>query len=300
MVNVWKTGPPLTVANEGELNAGLGAASPEDLSLLEREDSGELHVMYMGMPLYYFASDEAAGDTTGQARGDVWWVVNPPLLRSRTTDSLGEVLTGRDDTTLYTFANDEMNVSNCDGRCAINWPPLLAASEVDLESMGDMMMDGVSIIERSDNTMQVAYNGQPLYYFIRDGVPGDVNGHERGDNWFVVALDMEMMDGDMTDDEMMAACTVTAGSNVNLRTGPGTNYAIAGSLTTDMNPAVVGQAIGSDNFVWWNLDSGAWVRSDIVTEDGDCESSPIVNAPAPPPTIEPQAAIPEPETTQEP
>jgi len=30
-----------------------------------------------GWPLYYYAGDAAAGDTTGQAVGGVWWVVDP-------------------------------------------------------------------------------------------------------------------------------------------------------------------------------------------------------------------------------
>ena len=63
--------PPLT----GEVTAGDGA----DESLLgtsERED-GTTQVTYAGKPLYYFAGDQAAGDTNGQAVGDIWWVVGP-------------------------------------------------------------------------------------------------------------------------------------------------------------------------------------------------------------------------------
>jgi predicted lipoprotein with Yx(FWY)xxD motif len=61
--------PPLT----GEAEAGDGV----DESLLgtsERED-GTPQVTYAGKPLYYFAGDQAAGDTNGQAVGDIWWVV---------------------------------------------------------------------------------------------------------------------------------------------------------------------------------------------------------------------------------
>jgi predicted lipoprotein with Yx(FWY)xxD motif len=63
--------PPLT----GEATAGDGV----DESLLgtsERED-GTTQVTYAGKPVYYFAGDQAAGDTNGQAVGDVWWVVGP-------------------------------------------------------------------------------------------------------------------------------------------------------------------------------------------------------------------------------
>ena len=65
--------PPLTV--EGDPVAGEGT----DGSLLgtsERTD-GSVQVTMDGHPLYYFAGDEAAGDTNGQGVGDVWFVVSP-------------------------------------------------------------------------------------------------------------------------------------------------------------------------------------------------------------------------------
>jgi predicted lipoprotein with Yx(FWY)xxD motif len=65
--------PPLLT--EGEPTAGEGA----DAALLgttERAD-GDTQVTYNGWPLYYFVNDEAAGDTTGQAAGEVWYVVSP-------------------------------------------------------------------------------------------------------------------------------------------------------------------------------------------------------------------------------
>lgn len=38
---------------------------------------GELQVTINGMPIYYFAEDEAPGDTNGQGANDVWYVVAP-------------------------------------------------------------------------------------------------------------------------------------------------------------------------------------------------------------------------------
>lgn len=38
---------------------------------------GTKQVTLNGLPLYYFAGDAAAGDTTGQGLGGVWWVVAP-------------------------------------------------------------------------------------------------------------------------------------------------------------------------------------------------------------------------------
>lgn len=56
------------VAGDGVDEALLGTT--------ERDD-GDVQVTYDGQPLYYFASDEAAGDTNGQGVGDVWYVVDP-------------------------------------------------------------------------------------------------------------------------------------------------------------------------------------------------------------------------------
>lgn len=38
---------------------------------------GEPQVTLNGWPLYYFAGDEAPGDTNGQGVNDVWWVLTP-------------------------------------------------------------------------------------------------------------------------------------------------------------------------------------------------------------------------------
>ena len=45
------------------------------LDTTERDD-GELQVTYAGQPLYYFAADQAPGDTEGQGLNDVWYVVD--------------------------------------------------------------------------------------------------------------------------------------------------------------------------------------------------------------------------------
>jgi predicted lipoprotein with Yx(FWY)xxD motif len=65
---IW---PPLTVtAAAGD---GVDAAL---LGTVTRDDGSE-QTTYNGWPLYYFASDAAAGDTNGQGVNDVWYVVDP-------------------------------------------------------------------------------------------------------------------------------------------------------------------------------------------------------------------------------
>lgn len=47
-----------------------------ELGTIETPD-GELQVTINGMPIYYFAEDEAPGDTNGQGVNEVWYVVAP-------------------------------------------------------------------------------------------------------------------------------------------------------------------------------------------------------------------------------
>lgn len=79
------------------------------------------------------------------------------------------VLVGPNNMTLYTFDKDSSGKSVCNGPCAINWPPLMAA-ETDKAS-GDY-----TIIVRDDGTKQWAAKGKPLYYWVKDSKPGDKTG----------------------------------------------------------------------------------------------------------------------------
>jgi predicted lipoprotein with Yx(FWY)xxD motif len=68
---VW---PPVT----GSATAGAGAMSA-DLGTITRSD-GTKQVTYKGHPLYFFASDHAAGDVNGQgikSFGSAWYVLAP-------------------------------------------------------------------------------------------------------------------------------------------------------------------------------------------------------------------------------
>lgn len=63
-------------------------------------------------------------------------------------------------------------------------------------------------------------------------------------------------------------CTFTVTVPVaTLRTGAGTTFETAGSLSNGDTLHVVGQATGDDGFVWWQGEDGNWVRSDLGTSD---------------------------------
>ena len=80
--------------------AGEGVSSPL-LGTINRDD-GLTQVTYNGDPLYYFAADEKPGDTLGQNRGDVWFVI-PLAEQSEMT------LGASKDDTLYETSGGEFN-----------------------------------------------------------------------------------------------------------------------------------------------------------------------------------------------
>jgi predicted lipoprotein with Yx(FWY)xxD motif len=88
----------------------------------------------------------------------------------------GKVYTDGQGMTLYTFDKDAAGKSNCDGDCAVKWPPFKAESGA--EADGDW-----TLVERSDGTMMWAYDGKPLYTYEGDKKAGDMTGDGVGEVW---------------------------------------------------------------------------------------------------------------------
>lgn len=86
------------------------------------------------------------------------------------------VLTDANGMTLYIFVKDAPGKSNCNGRCAQAWPPLLA---------DEVAGENFSIVTRDDGSKQVAYKEMPLYLWVRDENPGDTKGEGVGNVWLV-------------------------------------------------------------------------------------------------------------------
>lgn len=88
------------------------------------------------------------------------------------------VLVGPNGMTLYTFDRDAMGSgkSVCNGPCATNWPPFMAASGA--SASGDW-----SIVTRDDGARQWAYKGKPVYYWVRDARAGDRTGDGVNNVW---------------------------------------------------------------------------------------------------------------------
>jgi predicted lipoprotein with Yx(FWY)xxD motif len=101
---------------------------------------------------------------------------------------IGDFLTDGAGRTLYVFDDDSASPprSNCNGSCAVAWPPLL------IKSPGKVFPNGVNpkiigYVERADHTCQVTVNGHPVYFFVADAKPGDINGQGVNGKWFAAA-----------------------------------------------------------------------------------------------------------------
>jgi predicted lipoprotein with Yx(FWY)xxD motif len=102
--------------------------------------------------------------------------------------SLGQVLVDGRGMTLYLFEKDTGTTSMCDGSCAQFWPPLTTKGAA---KAGTGVAAGkLGTTTRSDGSMQVTYNGHPVYFYAGDQKPGDVNGQGQnafGALWYVLS-----------------------------------------------------------------------------------------------------------------
>lgn len=152
---VW---PPLLASDD--------AVEVGKWSLAERAD-GSKQWAYDGFPLYTSHLDEKAGDVLGGTKirsggdGGVVRVPAGPLPDippgfKVLTSSTGRLLVNDDDYSVYSWIDDEPNVSNCVTECLNSWTPI-RAPQVAADS-GDW-----TIIKHPSGINQWAYRSKPLY-----------------------------------------------------------------------------------------------------------------------------------------
>jgi predicted lipoprotein with Yx(FWY)xxD motif len=100
---------------------------------------------------------------------------------------LGTVLVTFEGMTLYDFHKDQGGESSCYDACAAAWPPLLTEGNPQAQGAAERSMLGTT--ERKDGTVQVTYNGWPLYTYAGDQAPGEANGNDIdqfGAEWYAL------------------------------------------------------------------------------------------------------------------
>jgi predicted lipoprotein with Yx(FWY)xxD motif len=111
----------------------------------------------------------------------------PSTIGTRNTP-LGQILVDGNGRALYLFEADKGNASSCYDACAGVWPPLTTKG-APMASAG-IKQSLLATTARKDGSMEVVYNGHPLYYFISDKQAGDTTGQglsSFGADWYVLS-----------------------------------------------------------------------------------------------------------------
>ncbi len=151
-----------------------------------------LAVVVVGGGFYWYSGTAQAPSapaydtqaTQPTAQGDGTPVGQNLILGQNTSATLGSYLSGYNGMTLYTKSTDTTTTSSCTGACEAAWPPYTVASANDI-NLPAGLTGKVGTITRADGSLQVTYNGSPLYYYASDTKPGDVSGEGLGGTWRV-------------------------------------------------------------------------------------------------------------------
>jgi predicted lipoprotein with Yx(FWY)xxD motif len=98
---------------------------------------------------------------------------------------LGTYLVGYTGMTLYTYEKDTGASSTCYAQCAATWPPYIVSSSDTINTQYGVNASKASIITRADGTLQVVYDGHPLYFYSGD-TQETTNGQGQGGVWYVI------------------------------------------------------------------------------------------------------------------
>ena len=163
---------PLTVVALALVGLSLAACTEQQTATTGGDD-----------PAATATTDTASGNTGAASGGGA-------VVQVAQNDTLGSYLTDADGRALYLFQKDQQGSgeSTCYDACAGAWPPFTAeqGSPVARAAAADSLL---STFERRDGTMQVAYNGWPLYYFAQDQGAGQLKGQDVmgfGAEWYLL------------------------------------------------------------------------------------------------------------------
>ncbi|PJJ09388.1 putative lipoprotein with Yx(FWY)xxD motif [Flavobacterium sp. 1] len=193
---VW---PPFYLDNLTADKLGTGLTFSDFATITTT--SGKKQVTYKGWPLYYYAPSvngtntaEAAGKTTGDGVGGVWFVAKPDysimIVKSQLLghdgknyksdytvgDGLTTYFTDAKGLTLYAFKNDNFNKNNFTKADFSNnavWPIYETDKIVVPSTLDKSKFSVITVFGKS----QLTYNGWPLYYFGQDA---SVRGANKG------------------------------------------------------------------------------------------------------------------------
>jgi len=133
----------------------------------------------------------AAGSGVAQAGAHVQAASAAQIATTATVSlrstAYGKILVNGKGDTLYLWAKDKKNKSECSGPCLVVWPFLIISGKptagpgVNKKLLGTIKVKGGH---------EVTYNGWPLYTYVSDTRPGVISGEGNtsfGAPWWVVS-----------------------------------------------------------------------------------------------------------------
>jgi predicted lipoprotein with Yx(FWY)xxD motif len=172
----------LTACGQGAAQTGTAAPAQETQAV----PGGESEVDFLRGSANSNKADRNTGDRAPQAAAPevkTKWVE----LRVANAGGLEPAVVNGNGRTVYWFSDDPVNgkVSNCNGDCEKQWPPITVAKGTKLFFPG-IKRENITFIQREDGRTQVALGGRPIYLFAKDEKPGDIKGQNVGNKWFVI------------------------------------------------------------------------------------------------------------------
>lgn len=106
-------------------------------------------------------------------------------VETQNVPNLGAVIANDQGLTLYHLKTETNGKIACTGSCASVWPPLLAPSS-GTPTGGSGVSGDLGTVTRPDGSVQVTYNGMPLYQYSGDSAAGQANGQGIEGVWFAI------------------------------------------------------------------------------------------------------------------
>jgi predicted lipoprotein with Yx(FWY)xxD motif len=111
------------------------------------------------------------------------------VVESEQSTKFGTILVTTSRLTLYRYSADKTNKSECAGKCATEWPPLLMPVGATTPT-GTSGISGLGTTKEVNGKLQVTFEGHPLYRYIGDKKSGATNGESIDHAWTVISVNV--------------------------------------------------------------------------------------------------------------
>ncbi|MCU1373816.1 MAG: Lipoprotein [Actinomycetia bacterium] len=108
-----------------------------------------------------------------------------PAVATAAVGKLGTLLVDAKGATLYRYTPESDGKVACTGGCAAAWPPLLKSGTA-TPTLAKGVAGKLGTVQRPDKSVQLTYNGIPLYRYAADTKKGVANGQGAGGVWYIV------------------------------------------------------------------------------------------------------------------